>query len=183
LWDAAAPPTAAALDAARAALERAGSPVVETVIAPEHEGLNAAHDTIMRYEMAASLADERIAHAAQLSPRLAQILDAGLATSATDYDAAIARREVARAQLDGFFGDCDAMLVPAAPGEAPSGLGNTGDPVFNRMWTLLGVPCATLPARWATTGLPTGVQLVGRVRDDARLLACALFLEAALARQ
>ena len=41
------------------------------------------------------------------------------------------------------------VLVPAAPGEAPVGLGNTGDPIFNRMWTLLGVPCAALPVRWA----------------------------------
>jgi Asp-tRNA(Asn)/Glu-tRNA(Gln) amidotransferase A subunit family amidase len=49
------------------------------------------------------------------------------------------------------------------------------------MWTLLGVPCVTLPARWAENGLPTGVQLVGRLGDDARLTACAVFLERALA--
>ena len=73
------------------------------------------------------------------------------------------------------------MLVPAAPGEAPPGLGNTGNPIFNRMWTFLGVPCVTLPARWAENALPTGVQLVGRMRDDARLMACAAFLEQALA--
>ena len=60
-------------------------------------------------------------------------------------------------------------------------LGNTGNPVFNRMWTLLGVPCLTLPARWAENKLPTGVQLVGRIGDDARLMACAAFLESALA--
>jgi Asp-tRNA(Asn)/Glu-tRNA(Gln) amidotransferase A subunit family amidase len=49
------------------------------------------------------------------------------------------------------------------------------------MWTLLGVPCAALPARWAENGLPTAVQLVGRVHDDARLMACAAFLEQTLA--
>jgi Asp-tRNA(Asn)/Glu-tRNA(Gln) amidotransferase A subunit family amidase len=48
------------------------------------------------------------------------------------------------------------------------------------MWTLLGVPCVTLPARWAANGLPTGVQLIGRIRDDPRLMACAAFLERAL---
>jgi Asp-tRNA(Asn)/Glu-tRNA(Gln) amidotransferase A subunit family amidase len=46
---------------------------------------------------------------------------------------------------------------------------------------LLGVPCVTLPARWAENGLPTGVQLVGRSGNDARLMACAAFLERALA--
>src|SRR5437762_2493308 len=69
----------------------------------------------------------------------------------------------------------------AAPGEAPPGLGYTGDPVFSRMWTLLGVPCLTLPALWGDSGLPAGVQLVGRVGTDARLMEAGLFLEHALA--
>jgi len=100
---------------------------------------------------------------------------------ADEYDRALARAAEARTGLDAFFGSCDAVLVPAAPGEAPVGLGNTGDPIFNRMWTLLGVPCVTLPARWAENGLPTGVQLVGRSGNDPRLLACAAFLQQALA--
>ena len=49
------------------------------------------------------------------------------------------------------------------------------------MWTLLGVPCVAVPARWADNGLPTAVQLVGRFGDDARLMECAVFLERALA--
>jgi Asp-tRNA(Asn)/Glu-tRNA(Gln) amidotransferase A subunit family amidase len=77
---------------------------------------------------------------------------------------------------------CDAVLAPAAPGEAPASLGNTGNPVFSRLWTLLGVPCVALPARWADNGLPTAVQLVGRVDEDARLMGAACFLEQALAR-
>jgi aspartyl-tRNA(Asn)/glutamyl-tRNA(Gln) amidotransferase subunit A len=135
----------------------------------------------MGFELVRSLAHERLRHSAELSPRLAQLLDAGLAVGAEEYDAAIAETAVARAKLDGFFGPCDAMLVPAAPGEAPQGLGYTGNPVFNRIWTLLGTPCITVPALWAETGLPTGVQLVGRVGDDVRLVRAALFLERALA--
>ena len=177
MWDEAEPATAAALDAAREVLERAGAQVTELAIAPEHQGLNQVQDGVMGFEMARALAWERIEHSAELSPRLAQMLDAGLAVGAADYDLALARTAEARQTLGGFFGSCDAVLVPAAPGEAPAGLGATGDPVFNRMWTLLGVPCVTLPARWSESGLPTGVQLVGRVRDDARLLACAAFLE------
>src|SRR5579863_824196 len=181
-WDAAEPATAAALDAARASLENAGARVAELAIALEHEGLNEAQNTIMLYEMTRCLAHERVMHSAELSPRLAQMLDAGMSVCAEDYDRALARAAAARAALGGFFGDCDAVLVPAAPGEAPKGLGNTGDPVFNRMWTLLGTPAVTLPARWGESGLPTGVQLVGRVGEDARLLAAAAFLERALAQ-
>jgi Asp-tRNA(Asn)/Glu-tRNA(Gln) amidotransferase A subunit family amidase len=181
MWDEAEPATAAALDTAREALERSGSAVAELTIDPRHHALNQVQGTVMGFEMVRALAWERIEHSAELSPRLAQMLDTGLSIGAADYDLAVARTTEARAELDVFFGTCDAILVPAAPGEAPAGLGGTGDPMFNRMWTLLGVPCVTLPARWGETGLPTGVQLVGRLGDDARLLACAVFLERVLA--
>ena len=181
MWEEAEPATPAALDTARVALEGAGAAVAELAIAPEHHRLAETQDTIMRFEMVQALAYERIAHSAELSPQLAQMLDAGMTIGADEYERALTHAAEARAGLDAFFGECDAVLVPAASGEAPFGLGNTGNPIFNRMWTLLGVPCVTLPARWADNGLPTGVQLVGRSRDDARLMACAAFLERELA--
>jgi Asp-tRNA(Asn)/Glu-tRNA(Gln) amidotransferase A subunit family amidase len=181
MWDLAEPATAAALDAARSALERAGAIVTELAVAPEHDGLGEAQNTIMRFEMVRALAHERIEHSAELSPRLAQLIDDGMAIGADIYDRALAHAAAARAGLGVFFGECDAILVPAAPGEAPAGLGNTGDPIFNRMWTLLGVPCVAVPARWADNGLPTAVQLVGPRLEDARLMAAAAVLERALA--
>jgi amidase len=180
MWDAAEPATVAALDAAREALERAGAVVAELAIAPEHHTLSEAQNTIMQFETVRAFAHERTQHSAELSPRFAQMLDAGMAIGADVYDRALARAAEARAGLIAFFGSCDAVLVPAAPGEAPAGLGSTGDPVFNRMWTLIGVPCVTLPARWADSGLPSGVQLIGRIGDDARLMSCAAFLERSL---
>jgi Asp-tRNA(Asn)/Glu-tRNA(Gln) amidotransferase A subunit family amidase len=180
MWDEAEPATAAALDTAREALERAGAAVTELAIAPEHHGLAEVQNTIMLFEMVRALAYERTLHSAELSPRLAQMVDTGLTIGAADYDRALATAAEARAALDAFFGAYDAIVVPAAQGEAPMGLGNTGDPIFNRMWTLLGVPCVTLPARWAENGLPTGVQVVGRIGGDAHLMACAAFLERAL---
>jgi amidase len=181
LWDAAEPNTEAAIEHARAALERAGARIAEVAVPPEHRGLTQAQDRIMGYELVRSLAHERAQRSAELSPRLGQMLDAGMTVGADEYDAAVAETAAARAGLAAFFGSCEALLVPAAPGAAPKGLGYTGDPVFNRMWTLLGVPCVTLPAVWGADGLPTGVQLVGRVGDDARLMAAALFAERALA--
>ncbi len=181
VWEEAEPGTAAALDHARAALERAGAWVAEIAVPPEHQGLTAAQETIMGFELARGLAYERLFHSAELSPRLGQLLDAGMSVGVGAYEAARAETAAARARLDGFFGPCEAMLVPAAPGEAPHGLGYTGNPVFSRMWTLLGVPCVTLPALWGASGLPTGIQLVGRPGRDARLMAAALFAERALA--
>jgi Asp-tRNA(Asn)/Glu-tRNA(Gln) amidotransferase A subunit family amidase len=181
MWGEAAASTIAALDRARAALERAGAWIGEIIVPPEHQTLTQAQITIMGFELVRGLAHERLMHSAELSPRLAQQLDEGMTVGADEYDAAVLATAAARARLDGFFGPCDAMLVPAAPGEAPPGLGYTGDPVFNRMWTLLGVPCLTIPVMWGESGLPTGVQLVGRVGDDPRLIMAGLFLERALA--
>ncbi|HVC55854.1 MAG TPA: amidase [Stellaceae bacterium] len=181
MWEEAEPGAAVALEEARAALEQAGARVAEIAVPPGHRGLTAAQDAVMGFELVRSLAHERLQHSAELSPRLGQMLDAGLNVDVEAYDSARAAAAAARAQLEGFFGPCDAVLVPAAPGEAPQGLGYTGNPVFNRMWTLLGVPCVTLPVRWGDSGLPTGIQLVGRVGDDVGLMAAALFAERALA--
>ena len=75
----------------------------------------------------------------------------------------------------------DALITPAAPGEAPEGLGWTGSPECNRIWTTLGVPCITLPGLAGENGLPVGVQLVGRAGRDADLLAAAAWLHPRLA--
>jgi Asp-tRNA(Asn)/Glu-tRNA(Gln) amidotransferase A subunit family amidase len=67
----------------------------------------------------------------------------------------------------------DVLLTLSAPGEAPEGLGATGDPVFNRIWTALGVPCISVPGLTGLAGMPVGVQVVGRWGDDQRMLAAA----------
>jgi len=97
-----------------------------------------------------------------------------------EYDKARRATVEARTQVSELFGNFDVLLVPAAPGEAPARLDMTGDPLFNRIWTLLHLPCVTVPAGRGDAGLPIGIQLVGRLGDDARLLATARFAEQAL---
>jgi len=80
-----------------------------------------------------------------------------------------------------LMGDADAILAPAAPGEAPQGLAATGDPVFSRVWTLLGLPCVNVPGMLGAGGLPVGMQLVGRPGQERALLACAAALHGAIA--
>ena len=71
--------------------------------------------------------------------------------------------------------------TPSAAGEAPSGLTATGDSLFNRNWTLLGVPCINLPAGVGPAGLPLGIQVVGPRRHDLETLRWAHWIEAVLA--
>jgi Asp-tRNA(Asn)/Glu-tRNA(Gln) amidotransferase A subunit family amidase len=69
--------------------------------------------------------------------------------------------------------DYDFLLTLSAPDEAPKGFETTGSPVFNRIWTWLGVPCVTLPFGHGPNGLPLGVQLIGRGDMDGDLLGWA----------
>ena len=78
--------------------------------------------------------------------------------------------------LDEIFDSFDAIITPAAPGEAPADLTQTGDPAFCSIWTLCGVPTITLPLLAGANGMPMGVQLVGPAGDDARLLRTARWL-------
>jgi Asp-tRNA(Asn)/Glu-tRNA(Gln) amidotransferase A subunit family amidase len=57
-------------------------------------------------------------------------------------------------------------------------LDSTGDPRFNRLWTLMGVPCVNVPV--PGDGLPVGVQVVGRFGGDGTTLAVAGLIEKAL---
>jgi Asp-tRNA(Asn)/Glu-tRNA(Gln) amidotransferase A subunit family amidase len=81
-------------------------------------------------------------------------------------------RECALAFHD-LTSDFDVLLTPAAVGEAEKDIMDTGSALFNRMWTLLGVPAVTVPAGAGPQGLPLGVQLVGRFDEDEIVLTAA----------
>jgi Asp-tRNA(Asn)/Glu-tRNA(Gln) amidotransferase A subunit family amidase len=70
----------------------------------------------------------------------------------------------------------DGILTPSATGVPPAGQGFTGDPLFCRVWTLIGAPSVSLPLAWTRDGLPAGLQLVGARDRDRRTLATAAAL-------
>jgi amidase len=72
----------------------------------------------------------------------------------------------------------DALLSASATGEAPAGLHDTGEATFNRLTSGLGVPCVTIPASRGPANLPVGVQLIGAMGDDMRLLRTAKWIAA-----
>jgi Asp-tRNA(Asn)/Glu-tRNA(Gln) amidotransferase A subunit family amidase len=159
----------------------AGATVVEVDLPAVLDGLAAQQTLIMMYEAARSLAWEWHERRDELSSSLVRILEQGVAVAQDDYDAAVARAADGRAACnEDLFANADVVLTLAAAGEAPATREHTGDPRFARLWTLLGVPSVAVPGMVGTTGLPIGVQLVGRRGDDARLLACAAWLADAL---
>ena len=121
------------------------------------------------------------AHAEQLSPSLSKRLKEGSDVPVRKYLEAVAARDEAYERVARLFGRYSAILTPAAPGPAPKlEEGITGSPIFNGLWTYLGMPAISLPLLEAD-GLPLGVQLVGPRRDDGRLLRTARWLETQLA--
>ncbi|MGE0630480.1 MAG: amidase [Hyphomicrobiaceae bacterium] len=110
-----------------------------------------------------------------MSAGMIRRLEQGATIPVRDYLQAIIDRELRYAELEKILAGFDAIICPAAPGPAPRGFETTGDPVFNGLWTYLGVPCVTLPLL-DVGGLPLGVQLVGARRDDGRLLRTARWL-------
>ncbi len=109
-------------------------------------------------------------------------LDGAGGLSSGAYDAA---RRVARRARRGFREmmterGIDVILTLPAPGAAPEGYATTGDSRFNRLWTLLGVPCVTVPV--PGDGAPLGVQIIAPFGDDGRALAAARFVERAIGR-
>jgi len=171
-WKQAQPETVAALEDAAKNLGAAGVRLKDVMLPPTYANLVQAQTDIMLYEQAQSLAYERLSHWSELSARLQGLLEAGLKVSPERYDAAQTLARNCRRTLAEVFADCDVLLAPSAPGTAPAGLGATGDPLFNRMWTLLRAPCVNLPVATAG-GLPVGLQVIANLGADAQALAAA----------
>jgi len=169
-WQQAEPSSRAALEAAAVALARAGAKVSEFDAAFDGPRLNEAQIVIMAAEAAQSYAAEYREHGDQLSAQIKALIVEGRALSPTAVGEAGAVAGKARQTLGQRFHDVDAILTPAAPGEAPQGIDRTGDPLFNRAWTLLGLPCLTVPIGRGPRGLPIGLQLVGALGQDRELL-------------
>jgi len=172
-WEAAEPAAAAALEEAVERLQAAGLDICEVVLPESWRGLFEAQKIIMAYEGARACAPEMLTEPDRLSVKLREILQGGAAITPEDYDSARNLAAEARAGMAGVLDNMDVLLTPSAPGEAPRGLETTGDPVFNRIWTLLGAPCINVPGLTGLSGMPIGVQVVGRIGDDRRLLAAS----------
>ena len=140
------------------------------------EGAIRWHRTIMCADIAKSFHLYYESDRDKLSDSLCAQIEEGREITAVDYNRAVEWREVLNTGLNEVFQRYDAILTPAATGEAPVGLESTGNPVFSTLWTYCGTPAVTLPLLRGAAGLPMGVQLVSGRGDDGRLLRTARWL-------
>lgn len=168
-WPLASKETQGVMVEAAEALRNAGARIEEVELGGACTGLLDVQKVVMAFEMSQSLRTERELHRDRLGEHLRDILEVGAATPVERYRAVLERAAECRRHVNAIFARFDVLLTPSAVGEAPAGLESTGDPAFNRIWTLLHLPCISLPAGRGDRGLPVGIQLVGPARGDERL--------------
>jgi Asp-tRNA(Asn)/Glu-tRNA(Gln) amidotransferase A subunit family amidase len=171
-----------AVESAASIAQAAGAKVTDVTLPPQLEDAYAAQFVIQDYETFRAYAFEYDRHRDRIGAQLREQLDRAAAISADTYDAARRSSSRSRKALADTMAEHDVILTPSAPGAAPRGLGATGDPMFNRLWTLMGAPCINLPGFYEND-LPLGVQIVGRFGRDRSALEAALFVERALAHK
>jgi Asp-tRNA(Asn)/Glu-tRNA(Gln) amidotransferase A subunit family amidase len=180
-WDRAAPDGKAVLEDAANRLRAAGVEIVDAELPNACGAVSDVQNRHSYFEAPRNHAPERYRHEAQLSPALRHgRIEGGQKLTLDEFRAAWREADRMRAAASEWAGGFDAILTLPAPGQAPKTLASTGDAIFNGLWTLLHMPCLTMPAGEGPDGLPVGIQLVGRRHADARLLDIGLWVESRL---
>ncbi|MEM1199077.1 MAG: amidase [Pseudomonadota bacterium] len=157
-------------------LQKAGAETRELADPDTFQHLVKSQSIVMAFEGARTRSYEYDHHRDQMSAPFAAFVEEGRAHSWAVYEEALTARALGQQELAGVFDEVDVILTPASPGEAPEGLSETGDPLYNRIWTLLHVPCVSVPFGTGPRGLPLAVQLVGPLRGDDQLLAAVAWV-------
>ena len=172
-WDKAEPAT---LEAFGELVDHLGDRAAMIELSDALERVEGWFRTVQLAELAHSIAPAYEAGRDKLSEGLCKLIDEGQSISAHDYLHAVDRMTATGSVIDDVLADYDAILTPAALGEAPKGLASAGDPVLSEIWSYCGLPAISLPILQGPAGLPLGVQMIAGRFDDARLLRNASWL-------
>jgi len=155
----------------------AGVEVVDVDLPPPFDDALDAFRIIVTVETAVTMAKD-FAHGIEtMNAWLQQTAREATRIQDEDYRGALAVAQRCREALQPVFDRCDVLLAPATAGEAPARLSGLDDPYFCPLWTMMHGPALSLPVHEGPSGLPVGVQLVGRIGDDRRLLGVARWIE------
>jgi len=179
-WSEADQDTRTALETAARLAAEGGATVKDITLPKIFNRLSEAQGVIVDYQAATSAAYELTFCRDRVSKSFAERADVGAAYTFEQFDQALTTVTEAQAALDSAMDGIDVLLCPSAPGEAPLGLDATGSPVFNRLGTALQGPCLNVPGLTGQTGMPVGVQLMGRINDDRRTLTVGAWLQTIL---
>jgi aspartyl-tRNA(Asn)/glutamyl-tRNA(Gln) amidotransferase subunit A len=126
-----------------------------------------------------------------IDPGRLELVESGMRLRGTDVAGAYIRRAAFREEVRAFMERYDALLTPTMPCMPfPAGDDRPGEldgkPTTNFSWTpftypfnVTGQPAASVPCGFTSDGLPVGLQIVGRLRDDVTVLKLAAGFEEA----
>jgi aspartyl-tRNA(Asn)/glutamyl-tRNA(Gln) amidotransferase subunit A len=169
------------LDETISVLKREGANIVQVEL-PDQRQLTAAAQLVVAVEASAFHKRWLIERPQDYGPQVLMRLQNGLAIPGVSYLEAMRWRGPALAAYLAAVAGTDAVIVPGAPVPAPTlaesdvGNGPDADAViqrltrFTRPVNYLGLPSLGIPAGFTNSGLPVGMQLIGRSFDEAMLL-------------
>jgi aspartyl-tRNA(Asn)/glutamyl-tRNA(Gln) amidotransferase subunit A len=169
------------LDETVATLRREGAEIV-TVELPDQRQLSSASQLVLAVEAAAFHKRWMIERLEDYGPQVRMRLENGLAVPAITYLEAMRWRGPALSAHTAAVAGIDAVIAPVSPIPAPTiaesdvGGGSGAEAViqrltrFTRPVNYLGVPSLSIPSGFTRSGLPVGMQLIGRSFDEATLL-------------
>jgi aspartyl-tRNA(Asn)/glutamyl-tRNA(Gln) amidotransferase subunit A len=175
------PEVARVLDETTATLKKEGAEIVSVEL-PDQRQLQGACQLILAAEAAALHKRWMIERPQDYGAQVLMRLQNGLAVPAVSYLEAMRWRGPALAAYLAAVAGTDAVIAPVAPMPAAtiaeSDVGNSlnAEAViqritrFTRPVNYLGLPALSIPSGFTKTGLPAGLQLIGRSFDEAMLL-------------
>jgi aspartyl-tRNA(Asn)/glutamyl-tRNA(Gln) amidotransferase subunit A len=175
------PEVARVLDETMATLKKEGAEIVKVEL-PDQRQLTAACQLVLATEAAALHKRWMIERPQDYGAQVLMRLQNGLAIPGVSYLEAMRWRGPALAAYLAAVTGADAVLVPVAPVPAPtiaeSDVGNSPNAEaviqrltrFTRPVNYLGLPSLSIPSGFTRSGLPVGMQLIGRSFDEAMLL-------------
>jgi aspartyl-tRNA(Asn)/glutamyl-tRNA(Gln) amidotransferase subunit A len=184
-----APEVRALCENAAAAFESLGCHV--EVVSPGWENPEVHFGTLMAAQFYAAWSDRLPEAESRMDPTLVKFIRRGGGISARDYLLAYAAIETYWQEVRTFLERFDLLLTPTAAvapfpaGEAPpreiagEALSVLGWMPFTYPFNLTGQPAASVPAGFTDSGLPVGLQIIGRRHADRTVLAAARAFESA----
>ena len=180
---------AAALDAALATFGKLGAQIVKVEL-PDQSVIAAAALMVLAVEATAAHAPWLRERPQDYSAQVRARLENGLAYSAVEYLEALRWRGPALAAHLAAIGDIDVIVVPTSRTPAPTiaetdvGGGPNAEATivgvtrFMRPVNYLGLPALVVPAGHASSGLPVGLQLIGRPFGEETVVALGTAFQA-----
>jgi aspartyl-tRNA(Asn)/glutamyl-tRNA(Gln) amidotransferase subunit A len=169
------------LDETVATLKREGAEIIKVEL-PDQRQLSSASQLVLAVEAAAFHKRWMIERLEDYGPQVRMRLENGLAIPAVTYLETMRWRGPALSAHNAAMAGVDAVIAPVSPIPAPTiaesdvGGGPGAEAViqrltrFTRPVNYLGVPSLSIPSGFTRSGLPVGMQLIGRSFDEATLL-------------